>query len=386
MSKNKLIALAGVALVTIASLIISSTRAQDKKIANTEQALSIQKAEKGTIERIVQYSGIIKGEKEVQLSPKISGTISSLLKNEGDFVRAGELLATIDGSEFRAESDLAQENISATEDSLQETEKYYEQLVDEAQSSYEKLKKLYSIAKESGDSSDIAIAKKNLSSAEESVKSAKRLRDLQITSAQGQLGISQKQLGIADAYLNNVRIVAPFSGIISAKNSQLGSLATPGSPIYSLSSSAKKEIEISVAGEEAEKMSVGQKVKISTENQTETEGEIITISPVSDFENRKSNVKISVSPQIRLGTYAQVFIMLEKKDSVILIPTEAIVKKYHENFVYTSENGKAKQIMVTTGLVQNGMTEIISGLSEEDFVITKGQYYLRDGEPIAAQN
>ncbi|HAV11493.1 MAG TPA: hypothetical protein DCX32_03030 [Candidatus Moranbacteria bacterium] len=386
MKKLKFILPAGMALAAIAFISLGAGFEDKESVKDSLKQVSVQTAEIGTIERVGQYSGIVKGANETQLSPKISGTIRSLLKNEGDFVRAGELLATIDSSELQAESALAKENISANESSLKETGDYYDQLVDEAKSALKKSERAYDIAKESSDQDSEDLAARDLEKAQEAVSSAKRLRDLQISSTKGQLDLSKKQLGVADAYLKNSRIVAPFSGVITAKNSQLGSLAAPGSPIYSLSSSDKKEVLISVAGEEAERMEVGQAVKISLEGQDETEGKIISISPVSDFKDRKSSIRIAVSEEVRLGSYVQISILLEKKDSILVVPTEAIVKKYHDTFIYVSENGKAAQRAVETGIAQNGSTEIVSGLSAGEILITKGQHYLRNGDTIGFQN
>lgn len=378
------------ALIIILSLAITATflfiKNDTEAVNENKKTVLTEKVSKGTIDRIGQYTGIVKGEQEAILSPKTTGVVTKLLKKEGDFVKKGELLAVLDGTELYAESSLTEENVTVSKKSLKETGIYYDQLVDEAKATFEKSQESYLVARKNAEDDTLKLLKKDLEKSKEALKSARRLRDLQINAAKGRFDLSKEQNAVADSYLNNVRLVAPFSGMITSLNSQLGALVSPGSSVYTLSSSSKKEVEISIASNEASLLSVGQKVRIFAENLEETEGVIFSISPLSDFKNRKSEIKITVSSDIRLGTYVRTDILLEKKADAILVPTEAIIKKYNDEIVFVSENGKARQKIIRTGIIENGQAEILSGLSEGEIIISRGHHYLRDGDDLISKN
>ncbi|MCK4635845.1 MAG: efflux RND transporter periplasmic adaptor subunit [Candidatus Moranbacteria bacterium] len=349
-----------------------------------------QMVEKGNIEKISQFSSIISGEEETVIFPKMSGYITEIRKKEGDEVSKGEILAVIDGSEILTQLSATQSGVDSMKNVVDETDDYYDQIVDEAKATLKKAEKEYDILKKNDPSDDEKdIAKKGVKQAEEAVKSAKRMKDLQIQSAETQLVSTEGQLKIVQSQAVNRYVKAPYTGIVTSKIVSVGSLVSPAQAIFSVAKSDKKEINISVSSSVVKSLNVDQSVEIKIDGiEKKVSGKIILISPMTDKISRKSLVKISVgeNSEVRLGDFARIFIEINKKENVITIPKSIVLKEYYDNFVFINDNGIARKKKIEIGFVGENELEIISGIPEGKKIITEGQFYLKDGDKVVENN
>ena len=82
------------------------------------------------------------------------------------------------------------------------------------------------------------------------------------------------------------------------------------------------------------------------------------------------------------GMFADVTFHTDVAEQTIVVPTEAIRTSNGVQYVYVVEEDTARYIEVTTGLVGSGVTEVTSGLTEGQQLVTVGQAYLADGDPV----
>ena len=82
------------------------------------------------------------------------------------------------------------------------------------------------------------------------------------------------------------------------------------------------------------------------------------------------------------GMFADVTFRTDTAENTIVVPTEAILTSNHVQYVFVVEDGAAKYVEVTTGLTGSGVTEVTSGLTEVEQLVTVGQAYLSDGDPV----
>ena len=82
------------------------------------------------------------------------------------------------------------------------------------------------------------------------------------------------------------------------------------------------------------------------------------------------------------GMFADVTFRTDASENAVVVPTEAILTNGTEQHVFVVENNAARQVAVTTGLTGNGVTEITSGLQPGQQLVTVGQAYLSDGDPV----
>ena len=82
------------------------------------------------------------------------------------------------------------------------------------------------------------------------------------------------------------------------------------------------------------------------------------------------------------GMFADVTFHTDTSANTFVVPTEAILTSGDTQYVFVVENGAARYVEVTTGLTGNGVTEITSGLTAGEQLVTVGQSYLNDGDAV----
>ena len=82
------------------------------------------------------------------------------------------------------------------------------------------------------------------------------------------------------------------------------------------------------------------------------------------------------------GMFADVTFRTDTSANTIVVPTEAILTSGDVQYVYVVEDGVARYVEVTTGLTGNGVTEVTSGLTAGEQLVTVGQSYLSDGDAV----
>ena len=120
------------------------------------------------------FSGFVSGTKSADLAPRGSGFIVRLLKEEGDRVSQGETLAILEAAEIRANRQSALDTLHTLDTTVSRTTRYYEQKVDEAKTVLDHTQ---------DDFRSGSASQQDVETAEEALKSVKRLRDAEIASA-----------------------------------------------------------------------------------------------------------------------------------------------------------------------------------------------------------
>lgn len=323
------------------------------------------------------YCAFAVGEKRTGIAPEINGTIRQLFKNEGDFVRAGETLAVIEDSTIDASArGLAQVSNDAKK-SVADTEKLYDQKIDEAKAALEKTEK---------DFDNGNATRKDVDLAEESVKSAKRARDLQISAARVQASEIESQRSVADSYAQKRIIRAPFSGTITRRHATVGTFVAAGTPLYSLSAPSSAEIEISASKNVVERLSVGQEINLVKENSISATGLVYAKNAFTNFADQNGIVRLrakdgAASP-ISIGDYICAQLPLEDSKEALTVPENAILHEFGDSFVFVIQNDTTRKKNVAVGKTGNGQTEIISGLEPGDIVITEGIHEIHAGDAV----
>ena len=115
------------------------------------------------------------------------------------------------------------------------------------------------------------------------------------------------------------------------------------------------------------------------------EGEIRSVEKTANVQTQLYTVTLSVPAEVgglMAGMFADVTFRTDTSSNAIVVPTEAILTSGDVQYVYVVENGAAKYVEVATGLTGSGVTEVTSGLSAGQQLVTVGQSYLSDGDPV----
>ncbi len=245
----------------------------------------------------------------------------------------------------------------------------------------------------------IAEAKAGVDTAQADVQAAEST----ITGASAKAGMASQSAKQANASLAEASTVkgyttirAGISGVVTARNIPQGTLVQPGMSIMKIAKIDIVRIQVSIAEAYLPKVAVGTTLRahsIDAPNKP-VSALVSAIFPAQDTTSRTAIVEARIhntGNRLRPGQYLSVELLLgENNSSKLSVPTSALIVRDGEYSVYTvSDDGmqaKVKRVSVTIGQVNNSRTEILSGIKENDVVITSGLSNLHDGDSVTILN
>lgn len=192
-----------------------------------------------------------------------------------------------------------------------------------------------------------------------------------------------------DNLLENTVLRSPINGVVTARNYDAGDMYSMGGPIYVVQQITPVKLLVGISETDYTKVSKGDKVNITVDaipGRT-FEGNVNRIYPVVDAATHTFTVEVVVSnadKALRPGMYARVQVTFGVNHSIV-VPDAAVIKQQGsgQKAVYLyGEGGKAVYTIVKVGRHIGTNYEILSGLSEGDKVITKGNAGLKNGSKI----
>jgi RND family efflux transporter MFP subunit len=308
----------------------------------------------------VQASGQIEAGQTAMVSTRVMGYITSIKVKAGDQVKQGQLLVTISNDDLMAKRAQVQASVSEAEAAAKVSAK-----------DLDRFTQLY-----------------NKQSA-----SAKELENvnLQNQSVHSKLEAARQMRNEVNAMLAYTRITAPFSGVITNKFMEAGSMANPGMPILALEQA--KSFQAVIAVPEADVMKVQKKgmVKITVKSTGDTfMAPISEISPSSQFSGGQYIAKVAIpdknAKKLKAGMYVNAFIEADGKqtaESLLTIPVESLVTKEDLTGVYVvSSDHQALLRWVRLGKKLGDRVEVLSGLSQNESFVLKAQGRIYNGAKL----
>jgi membrane fusion protein, multidrug efflux system len=290
----------------------------------------------------IRVTGSILPNEFVDLRSEVSGRITGIFFEEGQKVKKGQKLITINDEELAAQLEKA---------------RYTKKLVEETEFRQKRLLEREAISREEYD-----IARTELSTATADIK-------------------------LLEAQLEKMTISAPFDGTIGLRFISLGSYITPNDLIASLYNVNPVKLEFSIPARYAPRVQEGMTVSFRLEGfEQDFKGSVYAIEPQIDVSTRSLKMRaIAKNDQnyLRPGQFINVVLTLSSKDDAILVPSQSVVPELQGHKVFVVNNGKAASRKVTLGVRTETSVEIIGGLNPGDTVITSGILQLRDGTAIS---
>lgn len=178
-------------------------------------------------------------------------------------------------------------------------------------------------------------------------------------------------------------VKSPIDGTITALPFSVGATVAPSTPIARLGQLG----EVTLTTQVAERYLAAMKLGLQAEIRLEAfpgeilPGRISEIAPVVDPLSRSVEVKIRpqrADSRLRPGMFAQIRILTENRQGVLRVPTEAVVRRFGESYVFVVQGDRAERRTVKVGLDVDGLAEIREGLRAGELVIVRGQTLLED--------
>lgn len=304
--------------------------------------VTVYTVEKQNIPVIVSAFGSLRATQSAELSTQKPGIIASVNFTEGQYVKEGTLLLSLEDTTEQA--NLAK----ATAD-----EKLYQVELERTQS----------------------LHKKGVSP----------LQELDRASANYAQRHAQTQ--VAQAEVDEMHIRAPFDAQVGARKISVGQYVSPGQPLVSVVNRNSLKVEFSVPEVYLSRLKEGLTVTLTTSaypGQTFS-GVIDYVSPNINPSTRTVALEADVdnsSEKLSPGLSAQVNLQLGIENNVLVVPEESLIATIEGQNVFVVRDNNVQTVAVEVAYRANGMASIAKGLNVGDQVVTQGQQKLRDGAPI----
>ncbi len=346
---------------------------------------------RGDLVQTVVASGRVENPLRVDIGSQITGTVATIPVSEGQSVKSGQTLITLEADEVRAQVEQAHFVVAQAESRTRQIREFSlpeaEQALRQAEINLTNAKRQYQRTKElsaKGFISDSQLdeASKNLNLAESQVRSARLQvadnRPAGSTSRQAQMLLQQARASLQAvlAIFEHSSIKAPADGILIARNVERGDVVQPGKALMVLSPTGETQLVVQIDEKNLSLLAFGQKALASADAYPlETfPAELVYINPAVDPQRGSLEIKLRVpSPPsyLRQDMTVSVDIEVARKANTLVLPTAAIRDSATKQpWVMRVEAGRARRQPVKLGLRGATKAEILQGLSAGDVVLS----------------
>jgi RND family efflux transporter MFP subunit len=211
--------------------------------------------------------------------------------------------------------------------------------------------------------------------------------------AKADVSVAQADRDQTQAMLHYAKVVAPYDGVVSKRHLHTGALINPKGgeqmPLFRIVRTDLLRVVVDVAERDVGYLTKNAKVAAEFDGLPgkRFEWKVSRLAPVL---GRGKRVRVEVGLSNADGTfypgmYGRAWVILEEKSKALTVPAACIAKDDKGNFVWLAVAGKAKARRVLVGIREGGRAEIISGLNEEDEVVSSGKEALHEGRPLLIQ-
>lgn len=311
--------------------------------------------------------GEIRGAVENDMRFEIEGQLATYNFREGEKVKRGENICTLDPKDAHTKADYALSKYRSEQSALM--------------SARERFKVYESLYK------DGALAESKLHEAR-----------FEIQSTESRVKAAKSELELAQSNLKKTNLAAPSDGILAKIIIKPGEYITPQDVVCKFISDQGTNFEVDVPEKDVIKLAVGQKVNIISDSYSdkEFEGVVSELSPMIDPRTRTAKIKIDVNNEekhLRSGMFARGIVYLKEMKNVVLVPSDSIVSLNNVTFLVPIV---VPDIRPGEGIIQmrpciigdkagGEKTVVIDGLNLGEMVVFETQGQLSDGLKVKFQ-
>jgi len=389
--RSPLIVFGGALLVALPCLVI--TGCQQKQPKPAPASALIAPVTRGDLASTLTVAGEFQPYQEVELHAKVSGYIRRINVDIGDRVKSGQVIATLEVPELNAQVAGSQAEVKHSQSEIARAQSE----VTLAEANYTAIHAAYTRLAEAAKRRPGLVAEQELddSRAKDADAQAK------INVAKAALDATQEQLGVSKADNQRVQsledysvVTAPFTGVITMRYADVGSLIQAGTtsntqsmPVVKVAQSDLLRLRMPVPEEDVPFIKIGGDVQITLQNTGKIiPGKIIRFTRELAESTRTMLAEVDVpNPDLTLssGMTAETTIVLQAQKNVLTVPAGAVLKADGQAYVLiVGANNKVQKVPVTLGIQGSDRVEITQGLAEHQSVIVSGQANYEPGQTV----
>ena len=372
------------------------TEADDQKHppgTSGDVVAAVARAERHGVGNTLTIAGEFKPFQDVDVHAKVAGYIKVIHVDVGDYVRAGQTLAILEIPELAAQLAGADASVRRSKEEIRRAEGDLAR----AQSAHSAAHSAYTRLKQAAEARAGLVAQQEIDDSQ-----AKDLEaEAQVSGSSAALSAAQQQLQVAEANQKQYaalsdysRIVAPFSGVVTARYADTGALIAAGTssstqsmPVVRLAEISKLRLVLPIPESVAAQIHLGDPVeaRVQALNQ-DFVGKVSRFADSLDRQTRTMETQIDFDNRdgrLIPGMYAETRLSLREKKDALTIPLEAVTRNGDDATVFSvNSQNIIEERHVKLGLEDSVRVEVLSGLTDKDRVVIGNRSQFRDGQKI----
>ncbi len=298
-----------------------------------------------SLTRELSAVGSLRSDESVVLRPEIGGRVVEIGFKEGQPVKAGQLLIALDDSIYRAQLDQARAN--------------------------------HELARRNNERAQELLARKLIAQADRDQASAN-------------FDAAAAAVALAQARLEQCRILAPFAGITGLRLVSPGDYVSAGQDLVNLEDLSTLKLDFRLDESALPALAVGQALNLSVDSYPgqSFKAELYAIDPKVSSATRSISLRARLpnpDGKLRAGQFARVRLAVDQRVEAIVVPEQAIFPRGDKQFAYVVVDGQAQLRELRIGQRSPGSVEILSGLTVGDALVIAGLQHLNDGAAVSTQ-
>lgn len=316
--------------------------------------VTLTKIKRQPLETTEEAVGTLEGLIDATVAAEIPARVVKVYVTAGQHVKKGDLIATLDANDFTSQSNQAQAEIARIQALLDNQSKI--------------------VAR-----NQALVDKKFISqnAVDADVSQQKALKE--------QLEAAKAQANSVSHNKSKTSVFAPVDGAVEKRVVGSGDYVRVGDPIVQIVSKQKLRAHLPFPEAMLSRLKAGQKVRLSTPGSSQTVETVIhELKPMISEGSRSIDVIADIANQNdwQPGGSVTGSVVLGQKEAAIMIPEQALILRPAGEVVYVVRNHMAHQAVVKTGARENGLIEILDGLSPDDTIVVDGAGFLTDKAPV----
>ncbi|WP_066220521.1 efflux RND transporter periplasmic adaptor subunit [Formosa haliotis] len=332
-------------IVTLLLSIYSCKSKEEDHPTEKPIAVNVLKIVKNDVSNAISLSGNVEANTTLRLGFMVAGKVNYIAINEGESIKKGTLLASLDDSDYQI-------GLKAANGKLLEV-----------QDKYNRLKIMHD---------------------------RNSLSDADFVQVEAGLQQAEANKAINAKNISHTKLYAPMSGVLLKKGVSEGEVIDKGLPIFGLGDIDRVKINAAVPGDEINLIKINQPAQVTIYALDSIyNGKVIEVGLAAEAKTRTYNAKIEIdnpNHKILPGMIAQIEIQSNSKQQKLLVPGHAILKGTDNKsyvFVVDHTTNKVFKRDISIGKLHKNNIEITSGISEGEIIVTSGIQKLQDGTPVS---
>ncbi len=398
---NRTFLVKAISLTLLGALLVACTSEQHKKESNGEAVpVTVGRVQNVQERETVSVSGTISTPNSpANVSFLVSGKVVFVGPREGEYVKKGQVLASIDPTDFNlsvkgavaqaatAQAALEKAMNSARPELLEQARIGFERAEDE----YRRMKMLYdSKSLAPNDFQKYKAAYEHARQDYEQAKAGGQKEDKALSKAS--YNQAAAHLEVARKALSDATLCAPTSGYIAKRSIEVGDTAAPGRTVFEIVQMDPVEVNVGVPETDVHLVRIGQKAEITVPALPGKifQGTVRVINVSADPGTRTYMTRIAVPNSehtLRVGMVAEATVRGDRTIAMATLPGDAVVRDPQgatQVYVYYPDQKRVYAKRVEIGAVVNRNVEIKSGLSGNELIVLAGQTKLKNGQAVTA--